>query len=688
MLKSLFVLIFSVSPCLSIAFAAEDYFSPSTAEAFNEKAIDLYSQPNATNAEGRQALVFLNAIGGLDKQSEYMLPEVIRLAWKFPGVDAHEQVKELFSKYAVNDDADLEVLRLSVQYIMEPMNSREEREQFFYSIVRNIGTRHRVLGSDLVTQLALFAAERSDMQTAEYFLIQACNSNLYNKLAFQKLLEITPKQISPSSYIRHLRLMVRANPYDIEAAYGFANSLYNAGLYELAAPAYEYCANLSAQLHPKQPLSPAIYLPWILSNFNEPRNLKQCRNIAELINKSGTFDLYLETVSGNALIKLGNNDEGSQILNAAEEKALRQVTEGKLNPQELAWFYCFGKVEPEKALAWANKANASEPNSQRTAAILSYALVLNEQQDVARPVAESCKNDQIAALALGIIAASTKDPNIDPNSSLSALKSAIALDAGSLESYRGIEFLNKRGSTYVPVYETAAILKELRAEFGDSITIRFAPVQNLIAAKLTATGNEFPYGGQFNASLGIINKGKEPLVISDGCLFNGNLRIDAVVSGDLNERIPNLISQKIRLSEEIEPGRSSFMDLKLIQGPLKRLLLEHPQASVKIEFTAWLDPVTEPDGTVRNSLAGLEPARLMVSRNGVDVSGTYLQARLSTLVDGQPGQKIKSAQLFAGLLFEQSQTAGAKSYKMAYVDPRLLRSGLAMSFGPEMEYQG
>jgi hypothetical protein len=118
------------------------------------------------------------------------------------------------------------------------------------------------------------------------------------------------------------------------------------------------------------------------------------------------------------------------------------------------------------------------------------------------------------------------------------------------------------------------------------------------------------------------------------------------------------------------------MDIRLIQGKLKQLLLEHPQASVQIEFTLWLDPVTEPNGAVHNALPGIEPARLLITRSGVDVSGTYLQARLSTLTSGQPGQKEKSAQLFAGLLLEQQATAGSKPYKMTYIDPRLLRSGL------------
>jgi hypothetical protein len=670
---------------LSIVFGAEtsELFSPSMAAAFREKAVDLYTEPNATTADARQALVFLDTVNSLDRKSEYTLPDVVRLAWRFPAVDAHDEVKLLFSQYAVNDDADLEVLRLSAQYLVEPMNSREEREQFFMKIVRGIGTRHKVLGSDLVTQLGLLAAERSDMQTAEYFLTQATSTNPYNELAFQKLMEITPREISPAFYIYHLRLMVRANPYDIDTAYGFANSLYNVGMYELAASAYEYCAALFGALHPNEPLPPAIYLPWAISNYNEPRNLKQCLSIAESVDKNGAFDLYLEAIAGNAAIQLGNSDQGTQILDTAAVKAAQLLAKGHIQPQDVAWFYCFARPEPEKALQWANKANASEPNLPRTAALLAYALVMNGQQEIAKPLVEqNYKVNQIAALAMGQIELA-KDPNADTNSGLAIIKSAVALDAGSLEAQRGKELLAQNGSTYVPAYETAAILKQLNREFGDAIVTKFVTADKIIGTKLVATGNEFPYGGHFNVSLAITNNSKEPLIISDGGLFNGNIRVDAVVKGDLNERIPNLAVRKIRPSEPLEPDRSLFVGLNLIEGRLKKLLLEHPQASVQIEFTTWLDPVTDSNGAVHNAITVISPARLVVTRNGVDVSGSYLQARLASLTKGQPGQKTKSAQLFSGLLLEQYATAGSKPYRMTYVDPQLLRSGLARCLGDE-----
>lgn len=654
-----------------------ELFSPSIADVFREKAVALYTDPNAAASEAVAAMAFLDAADNLDKNVGSTLPDMVRLAWRFPTISIYDRIKPVFMKYAVNDTADLEVLRLGTQYLLEPLNMREQREEFFGRVLWQIGTRHKIFGSDIMTQLGLFAAERGDIAQAEGYLMQAYNDNPYNAVAFQKLMEITPQTMPLALYLRHLRLMMGANPYDIDAAYAFANGAYNVGLYSVAASAYEYCADLFAVLHPNEPLPPTIAIPWAISNYNDPQGLRQCLNIAATAAKTGRFDLCLEAIAGNAAVRLGNGDEGPKRLRAAAQKGEQLFAKNQIAANDLAWFYCFAKPDAEKALEWANKANAADPNSPRTAAILAYALVLNGQYEIAKPLVEqNYQGRQIAALAMGQIQLAL-DPNADPNTTVGIIKSAVALDAGSLEAQRGKELLAQKGSTYVPVYETAVITKTLRSEFGDAIVNKFVTADKLIAVKIAASGNEFPYGSRFNATLAITNKGNDPLMIFDGGLLGGTIKVDAVVRGDLNERLPNLIVQKIRPPNAVEAGRSLFVPLKLTQGRLASLLLEHPQAKVEIEFTVWLDPVTDPNGRVHNALAAIEPARLTVRRNAADVSGSYLQTRLGSLTQGQPGQKIKTAQLFAGLLLEQRATAGKKPYRMMYVEPQLLRAGLA-----------
>ncbi|GAI94972.1 unnamed protein product, partial [marine sediment metagenome] len=210
----------------------------------------------------------------------------------------------------------------------------------------------------------------------------------------------------------------------------------------------------------------------------------------------------------------------------------------------------------------------------------------------------------------------------------------------------------------------------------------------LISVQLSVRGSEFSYGSEFGGTIAITNNSSEPLIISDDGLFTGNIRIDAGISGDLNKKIPNLISVKIRPASPVEPGRSILVPLRLLTAELKQTLLTCPQASLDIEFTAYLDPVItdEPrlsegrdEGRIANRLRDIKPARVLVKRPGVELTGKYLRNRFNSLSAGRQGQKIKTAQLFIGLLTEQQAMANREPlYKFVYADwmPDMLKSAL------------
>jgi hypothetical protein len=182
----------------------------------------------------------------------------------------------------------------------------------------------------------------------------------------------------------------------------------------------------------------------------------------------------------------------------------------------------------------------------------------------------------------------------------------------------------------------------------------------------------------------VINNSTEPLVISDDGLLRGNIRIDARVSGDLNQDIPNLVSRKISSSLLIEPGRSALTSVSLVTGELKRMLLTYPQASVNIEFTLYVDPAVTEQGVVSSRLTDIKPVKVVVTRPGVELTGTYLRNRFNSISTGQEGQRIKTAQLFVGLLKEQYAMAEHGTlYRFKYADwmPELLKSALVHESG-------
>jgi len=653
-----------------------------------------------------QAIVFLTAAMKLDNNARDARALLIKLACRDPEQppaflrkqEAGNLMYNLLMDY-VDESADVEIAKKAVVYLLAHLNTREQREKLLEQMLGTLGGKNVILGSELSTLLGLLKAEKADSEAAEFYLMQAYKRNRYNKLAFAKLAELKPERIGPAIYLERLRLALRENPSDIEAALTFAQQAEQLQLYETAAGVYEYCADLFTYLYPSEALPARIYLPWAISSYNTQGNQSKCLQIAQRIQREGRFDLRLEAIAGKAATKIGNGELATQIFHAAEKKAqqlliqaskvgtLRDSSETldnsdseQVSTMQLAWFYCFVLPFPNKALDCANKAYETERNSPSAAAILAYALVMNNQTEWVKPLIKNSQQIQIADLTLAQIqlAEGQKD------SAIETLKAAIIKDPGSFAAERAKEILTQQGEKYTPPIDPNAVLTMLENVFGRTLVPIFIPPEKIFSVQLNIRGNEFPYGSEFGGNVTIINNSAEPFVISDDALFKGNIRIDADVSGDLNKTIPNLVSAKIRTALLIEPGRSILIPLRLITGELRNTLLTYPQASLDIEFTLYLDPVNTDEGKITNRLTYLEPIRVRIKRPGIELTGKYMRSRFNLISKGSVGQQIQTAQLFTGLLTEQNEMLKRKPlyrFKSANWMEPLLRSALLHESG-------
>jgi hypothetical protein len=615
---------------------------------------------------------------------------MIKLASGNPAWDYSELVYNLLADY-IDKSADLEVVTPAVRYLLERLDSREERERLLEDLLANMGGKNTALDSELATLLGLLMAEKTDMESAQFHLMRALNSNSYNKLAFAKLAELAPEQLQPPAYLQHLRLALSENPFDIEAAVSFALYAQRLQLYETAADAYRYCAELFNYLYPAQELPASLYLPWAISSYNTKRNQHRCLQIANDVRQSGRFDLFLEAIAAKAAAKIGDAEQAAEILQSAEAETQRLLfmdidfqmeddapeasgrPSQQITPDQLAWFYCFALPDADRAIDWANKAYSVDPNST-TAAALAYSLMMNGETDWAKLIIDNYQHNQIADLTLAQVQLAQGQRDL----AIETLKLAIEKEPGSLEAERAKEILARHGGEYVPQTDPAITLAVLRNSFGAAVVPEFVSPEKILSVQLNVRGTKFSYANTFGGSIAITNNSSEPLVVSEDSLFSGNIRVDADISGDINKNIPNLISIKVRPALPIEPGQSMFVPLRLVTAELGQILLTHPQASLDIEFTAYIDPVITDQGPI-NRFAGIEPARAIVMRPGVELTAKFLRNRFNSLSKGRQGQKIKTAQLFTGLLAEQHAMANREPpYKFMYADwmPALLKSAL------------
>jgi len=654
--------------------SVEQFFSPSAASEFYQIARQTTAYMDVkppTEEEAQQALVLLTAAANLDPRSVSFLPDIIKIASSMLNQDNSQLLSDALKIY-IDESADIEVARKAFRYLLEQFNSREDREKFLKQQLKRFSNRNLAIESEIETMLGLFAAEKADINDALTYFGDAYNSNRFNRLAFNKIVELAPQQISPVVYLEHSRLLISENPFDMTAALSFAQQSERLGLYDTAVNAYQYCVDLFAYLQPAGKLPPNIYLPLAICSYNSTLSRNKCIQLVKRLRQNGQFDLLAEAIAAKAAEAAGDTQQAQNILREAENSAMELLTSQQqdsggvdANYERLAWFYCFAMPRPDKALDFANKAYSADPNSRMAAALLAYTLVLNEQYDLAKSVVNAYPDNQISLLALAEI--QLADAN--ETQAIETLKKAIAKDPASLEAQQAKKLLEEHGGTYIPPVNADTVLATLKSRLGESLDLTFAVPEKILTIQLNTKGTRFSYGSDFGASLTITNNSSEPLIISDDGMFTGNIRIDAAISGDIEAEIPNVVATKIRPSEPLPPGRSTFLTLNVVNSELRDILMGHPQANLKIEFTAYIDPLTAPDGTIINRLASISPAKISVTRTATEISPRYLQNRLNSLARGQQGQKIKTAELIVGLLKEQQDLSNSKiSYKLNSAD--------------------
>ncbi len=662
------------------AAISEGLLSSLTARTFYDIGYELYTAKDADFLSAKQAIIFFNAAISLESRANYVLSDIINIAWQYPEENFSDAVKLAIREY-IDRSADLEVSSKAVGYLLQRLNSREQRQQLLEKLLNQFKRKNIMFASDLLTQLGLLTAETGDAVEAQTYLVKAFSANKYNRLAFAKLAELAEAGGQPLPdivYLQNLRYAVRANPLDIDPALRFAKYAQILGLSEPASAAYGYCADLLKYLSGRQSLGPDIYRPWILNCYNA-RQYRQCSQILQQLRDKDIFDMQVEATAWAAAKLAGDEKNRKAILSGIQTRS-NEILAGRLRAssselEDFAWFYSFlADVNANQALVWATKAYDADPNSLNAASLFAYAMVINNQNDLADSVLEKIgTTTQPAAIAKATILLQKQDTG----SATDLLSRVVNTDPGSFEAQKAKAKLKELDPNYASGINAEAFMTALQNDFGRKIFSRFVEPEKMVSLELKVKGSVFSYGSEITGNLVIINNYSESMVVGPDAMLKGNIRVDARIVGDFTEQIPALIAKTVRPSYEIRPGNALFIPLRLDTGRVKYILDCHPQAQLTLEYTAYIDPQTDANGQIRNALP-IKPATVVVSRRKVDINTRYLQQRLDTIRKGHQGQKAKSAELFAGLLAEQQEfRRTGPAYRFIYAEPQILSSALA-----------
>jgi tetratricopeptide (TPR) repeat protein len=689
--------------------------SPSAAARFWQIGYELSQQPGITESQADQAIILLVAARSLDPQIAGVEPVLIELATQHSSKNYAQHVLLWLQSYVGAAPAagvangatagaavDYRLVKQAVQYLLDRRASLDERRKLLEDLVARIGNRNPAVDSELATMLGQLMIEQGDRNAAKFYFIQAYRKSKYNTIAFAKLGELAPEELSAAASLEYLRLAIRRNPTDLDAALAFAQYAERLQIHDLSVRAYQFCADVHRYLRPNQPWPSRVYLPWAIAAYNSNGQQSVALQIAQIVRKNGRFDIILEAIAGKAAAKLGRTQESQQILGQAEQKALQMMqaqdsrsgsnTPGASidqGPKQMAWFYCFVQENPTKALNWSNRCYAADPNSQTALSLLAYSLTMAKQWDLVREVVQrDSRNPSQITLLAGAqfqIAQNSRDE------AARTLRSAITRDPTSFPAEKARKLLLSLGDKYADPDMTTT-LAVLTRTFGSTLVPQFTAPSRMLEAQLTLPSTEFAYGLDIVGTVSVLNKSQEPLVITDKSLFNGRIRIDARVNGYLKQSFPNLVSQTLGTQVEVPPGGSVTTLVSLSTGELRRFLLGHPQAALGLEFTLYLDPVEAEGGAVQCRLGDIKPAVCTVSRPVVNIDGGYMRGRFNAISSGQEAEKAFTSRLFTGLINEQAMmTKQGTIYPYRYADwmKEMIRAaftndaGLMLGPGPD-----
>ncbi|MCU0914756.1 MAG: hypothetical protein MUC88_09360 [Planctomycetes bacterium] len=685
-----------VPPAPRPARPAPSLSSAAAAARFWEIGHEIARSGQISGPQADQAIILLTAAKSLNSQLVGAEPLLLKLATRRPERDYSQPILFWLQRYA-SESADRAVVTEAVQYLLNRLPSLEERKVLLEKLVGQIGNKSPGIDSEMATLLGLVMQEKGDLERAKFYLVQAYTNNKFNRTAFERLGELAPNEIGPATHLEHLRLLVRENPLDLNVALAFAGYAERLQLYGVAAQGYDYCAQLFRYLYPTELLPQRIYLPWAISCYNTPQGLPICLHIAKNIRERKQFDILLEAIAARAAIRMNQPEIARQICQETVQKAQELLLLGPgplpaseqagvapvrpANARQLAWFYCFADPNMEMALDWANRAYSAEPNSPAAAALLAYALSVNNRLELAKPLLSAAEPSQIVDLVQARMQAAAGNKA----GAIQTLQATLARDAGSLAAEKARMFLRELGGEYTPAVDTRTLLSFLTERLGQALVPEFLPPDKMVEIQFGVRGNDFSYGREIEGVVAIVNKGPEPLVLTANSLFQGSIRIGARVEGSIQREIPTLVFETIRSALMVAPGQSLSHNVRLSTGELREILTSYPQAALQIQFTLNFDPVMTDSGQITNRLVDVPPLTRSLTRPPVRISRLFIENQVTLANTGPEAQKIQASRLLTGLLREQQimQEKGIL-YQFSW-DPSLqgiLRSALTGSSGP------
>ncbi|MBN1435619.1 MAG: hypothetical protein JW936_00965 [Sedimentisphaerales bacterium] len=663
-----------------------------------ELALAGYTQsqqsPQQIQQQIRQASLYLESAVALDNQYAPAWRELVTTVASAP-IDDITRADEALNQYAMLGIQDEQVIRAWISYHFNRLQSRPDREQFLRSQIQTLRDYPSIL-SEVMDQLATFSLETADRETARQLLQRSFAIFPYNDNALARFLELPLPEIDETNltdtqierarinmiemrYVNSVylwRVRLYQNPYNLDAALNIISLLEDISRYDLTDPYYAHAYRILARSADNQALMQDLMESQLVGAY-AGRRYDVCANVAQQILAQDPQNLLANALRGQALVQLGQVQQGQTLLNNTNQIIAQRLAEQNNSDPEYialaAWFYSFIQSDPQVALQYASLALQEAPDEVRMQAMSAYTHLMNDRVDDAAAILAAIDPCAVSDPLVVLTQAKLYQAQGDNENALATLNTMVPGAAGVFA--RDFEQLLAQLSP-PPTPDPNAALGSPPDMLGNMLIQNFNNhdlgfvdnPQQYIRCSLRLRSDIFSYGDDMTAEISLANTSDIPLVLSPGNAVNPNILITAQINSEDAEQPVTLghLGQR----RALEPGLANRQELVLNVGPLRQRLRSHPQMDYRVTFRMYLDPVYDPQtNTFANAIPELPVTTVVVTRRGFDPDADRMRYHFQQLRNSNVVATIKSIRLLSGLLHEAfSAHQGRLQYRPSPVD--------------------
>lgn len=504
------------------------------------------------------------------------------------------------------------------------------------------------VASELHRQLARHHFQRQETQSAAGEVEKALRLNPMNvaarDLAYQMFRETEPALQRVETALQ----LISINPTQANLVWDLAALLDRLSLHQQAQQWYRRAIELHRQANAGA--VPAEFQHKLAVSYANAGDFAGAKKAVDAVLRTDSSLLTPRLLRARVLTELGQADAAAADLDAAA-KAYGSMIDGVFKEKdfdaaaEIAWFYCYHRPDPKRALDIATLA-VSDPRPSLLAEVAyGYALRLNGRNEEAiealTPLADI---DQLAAYELAVV-------QIEQGKR--ALAVATLQKAATIQ-YSGIahdlirDLLASSGEKPPEPPSQDKVLAALKKFRQDVFDYPRRP-GDFLKVEMRFEVDRLSPAGPVNVAFRLANIGPFPITFGEGFMAMPLVALTTRIGGESVATYENYLQVLMNGRPTLLPGDVFEKTLAIDVGPVREHLRRTVAHSVPIEVTAMFDPVYGKSG-LTGGLGTIAVGPIQTVRTALDVSPEGMIVLLEQARSATVGGRARAAEQIGAIL--------------------------------------